>query len=50
MINPNEHAEPDHEDLEKGNAQSELMQQRMIEMIEQMKSQGKDRFETEYKH
>ncbi len=50
MVNPNEHVEAHTADLEKGKAQSELMQQRMIEMLEQMKSQGQDRFKTEYKH
>jgi catechol 2,3-dioxygenase-like lactoylglutathione lyase family enzyme len=36
--------------LEKGKQQSEQMQQRMVEMIKQMQAQGKQKFDTEYKH
>jgi catechol 2,3-dioxygenase-like lactoylglutathione lyase family enzyme len=50
MRNPNAEVGPNSSDLEKGKAQSELMQQRMIEMVQQMQKQGKVRFETEYKH
>lgn len=50
MQNPNGEVKATETDLEKGKAQSKLMQQRMIEMIQQMQAQGKQRFETEYKH
>jgi len=50
MMNPNEELKPSESNLIKGKAQSELMQQRMVEMIQQMQAKGKKKFETEYKH
>lgn len=50
MRDPNANLDPSEQDLKKGKAQSEVMQQRMLEMIEQMKAKGQQRFDTEYKH
>ena len=50
MQSPNADLTPAAVDLERGKAQTALMQQRMMEMIQQMQAQGKKKFDTEYKH
>lgn len=49
MQNP-DHSKVNEALLDKGKAQTAEMQKRMIEMIEQMKAKGQQKFETEYKH
>jgi catechol 2,3-dioxygenase-like lactoylglutathione lyase family enzyme len=50
MMNPNEELKANEATLSKGKAQSELMKQRMTEMIKQMQAKGQQKFDTEYKH